>query len=81
MALEVFPPDLSKRGVGSDIPLGKAWTIDKENFSSHSVVNKIRSSFSNVGTVMLFAQVYFLPDILSSLRLRPSIIALNQCSL
>jgi hypothetical protein len=52
--------------------------VDKENFSSHYVVINILSNFSKVDVAKLFAHVYFLPDICSSLRLRPSMATLNR---
>jgi hypothetical protein len=68
---DVFAPEFSKRGVWSKISLGKARTIDKGKFSSHSVV-------------IIFGLVFqrlvlsgYLPDISSSL-FKPSMMALNR---
>jgi hypothetical protein len=50
----------------------------KGNFSSHSVVIRIQSNFSKVGVAKLLAHVYFLLDICSSLKFRPSMTALHR---
>jgi hypothetical protein len=50
----------------------------KGYFSSHSVVTSTQSNFSKVGVERLFAHVYFLPDITSSLKFKPSIMALKR---
>jgi hypothetical protein len=70
--------EFSSRGLSLDKPLVRACTVVKEHFSSHSIVTKIRSNFSKVGTAMLFVHVNFLLNISISFRLRPSITALNR---
>jgi hypothetical protein len=71
-------PEVSRRGVWSDISLVRAYTVVSGNFSSHSVVMRTRSSFSKVGLARLFVHVYFLPDIYNSFKFRLSITALNK---
>jgi hypothetical protein len=53
-------PEFSRSGVWSEIFLVRACTMVKGYFSSHSVVTRIRLSFSKVELAKLFAHVYFL---------------------
>jgi hypothetical protein len=71
-------PVFNNKGVWSDISLVNSLTVDKENFSSHSVVIRIQSNFSKVGDDKLFAHVNLCLDISSSLRFNPSITALKR---
>jgi hypothetical protein len=52
----------SNKGVWLEIPLASVSTVTLGNFSSHSIVAKILSSFSYVGVCKLVAQVYCLSD-------------------
>jgi hypothetical protein len=55
------------KGMWSEIPLASACTVTLGNFSSHSVVAKILSSFLYVGVCKLLTQVQCLPVILLNL--------------
>jgi hypothetical protein len=78
LTLVLVSHEFNRSGVWSEITLDKACTVANRNFSSYSMVTNTRSNFSKVGIDMLFAQVYFLPDISNSRKFNPSIIALNR---
>jgi hypothetical protein len=52
--------------------------VDNVNLCSHSVAIKILSSFSYVVFSLIFAHMYFLPDICSSHKFSACMTALNK---
>lgn len=73
-----FSPVLRSKVVWYEISLFNASTLTRGIFCSHSMLASTLSNFSYVGTFLEVAQVNFHPDILTSLRSKPSTITLNK---
>jgi hypothetical protein len=78
VAVKDDSPVFRRRGVWFETPLVRARTVVRGYFSSHSVVTRMRSSFSKVGLAKLFAHVYFLLDNSISFKFSTSMTALNK---